>query len=179
MVRAWCDAQLSIGREVAEKQPSAAAGPSLYRHDIRAELGTRHLRAGPGPRVLEATHPGRGRDVTTQQAIPSKPWSRIVARAWADEDFQDRLLSDPKVVLREYGIETDCEVCVSVAETPDSERTDDVLHLILPPPPRDLSEEELLPTGVAYCFSGGCFRCGRCGCGCGFCGRCGVCGLCG
>ena len=117
--------------------------------------------------------------MTTQQAIPSKPWSRIVARAWADEDFQDRLLSDPKVVLREYGIETEGEVCVSVAETPDSERTDDVLHLILPPPPRDLSEEELLPTGVAYCFSGGCFRCGRCGCGCGFCGRCGVCGLCG
>ena len=117
--------------------------------------------------------------MTTQQAIPSKPWSRIVARAWADEDFHDRLLSDPKVVLREYGIETEGEVCVSVAETPDSERTDDVLHLILPPPPSDLSEEELLPTGVAYCFSGGCFRCGRCGCGCGFCGRCGVCGLCG
>ena len=69
--------------------------------------------------------------MTTLQAIPSKPWSRIVARAWADEDFQDRLLSDPKVVLREYGIETEGEVCVSVAETPDSGRTDDVLHLIL------------------------------------------------
>jgi hypothetical protein len=40
MVSAWCDAQLSIGREVAEKRPSAAAGPSFYRHDIRAELGT-------------------------------------------------------------------------------------------------------------------------------------------
>ena len=117
--------------------------------------------------------------MTTQQAIPSKPWSRIVARAWADEDFLDRLLSDPKVVLREYGIETEGEVCVSVAETPDSERTDDVLHLILPPPPSDLSEEELLPTGVGYCFSGGCFRCGGCGCGCRFCGRCAVCALCG
>jgi hypothetical protein len=35
---AW-DARLSIGREVADKQPSAAAGPSLDRHDIRAELG--------------------------------------------------------------------------------------------------------------------------------------------
>jgi hypothetical protein len=111
--------------------------------------------------------------------ISSKPWSRIIARAWADDDFQDRLLSDPTVVLREYGIEPEGEVCVSVDGMPDSDDTDDVLHLVLPPRPRDLSEEELLPTGVAYCFSGGCFRCGRCGCGCGGCGRCAACGFCG
>jgi len=121
----------------------------------------------------------RESDVTTQQAITSKPWSRIVARAWADENFQDRLLSEPKDVLREYGIETEGEVCVSVAEMPDSVRSDDVLHLILPPPPVGLSEEELLPTGFAFCGCGGCFRCGRCGCGCGGCGRCGLCGICG
>jgi hypothetical protein len=179
MTRAWRDAQPSIGRKVAEERPSAAAGAALYRHDVRAELGTRHLWAEQARESSEATRRGRGSDVTTLQAIPSKPWSRIVARAWADEDFQDRLLSEPKVVLREYGIETEGEVCVSVAETPDSERTDDVLQLILPPPPSDLSEEELLPTGVAFCGCGGCFRCGRCGCGCGICGRCGVCGLCG
>jgi hypothetical protein len=39
MAGAW-DARLSIGRKVADKQPSAAAGPSSDRHDIRDDLGT-------------------------------------------------------------------------------------------------------------------------------------------
>ena len=116
--------------------------------------------------------------MSVQQAIPSKAWSRIVARVWADEDFKDRLLSDPKLVLREHGIETEGDVCVTGAEAIEPDRDGGVLYLVLPPPPTDLSEEELLPTGVAYCGSGGCHRCGRCGCGCGGCGRCGACGLC-
>jgi hypothetical protein len=117
-------------------------------------------------------------DMTAQQAISGKPWSRIVARAWADDDFRDRLLSDPRAVLQEHGIETEGDVRVSVAEAGEPEAPDDVLHLILPPPPSDLSEEELLPVGVGYCGCGGCHRCGRCGCGCGGCGRCGACVLC-
>lgn len=116
--------------------------------------------------------------MTAQQTISGKSWSRIVARAWADDDFRDRLLSDPRAVLRENGIETEDEVRVSVAEAGEAVADHDILHLVLPPPPSDLSEEELLPVGVAYCGCGGCHRCGRCGCGCGGCGRCGGCGLC-
>lgn len=119
--------------------------------------------------------------MTAPPGIPGKSWSRIVARAWADDDFKDRLLSDPRAVLREHGIETDGEVRVSaaVAEADEPGWRDDALHLVLPPAPSDLSEEELVPNGFAYCGCGGCHRCGGCGCGCGGCGVCGVCGLCG
>jgi hypothetical protein len=115
--------------------------------------------------------------VNEQQRIQDKQWSRIIAKAWADDTFRDRLLSDPKATLLEQGFETTRDVCVSVAETVELQSTDEILYLALPPRP-DLSEEELLPIGVAYCFSGGCHRCGRCGCGCGGCGRCGACGFC-
>jgi Nitrile hydratase, alpha chain len=120
----------------------------------------------------------KGSIVTEQQRTQEKQWSRIVARAWADDTFKDRLLSDPKAVLFEQGFETRRDVCVSLAETAEMESTDEVLYLALPPKPIDLSEEELLPIGVAWCGCGGCGRCGRCGCGCGGCGGCGVCALC-
>ncbi len=120
----------------------------------------------------------KGNIVTEQQRIQGKQWSRVVARAWADDTFKDRLLSDPKAVLLEQGFETTCDVCVSEAEQPEMESTDEILYLALPPKPVDLSEEELLPVGVAWCGCGGCGRCGRCGCGCGGCGGCGPCGFC-
>jgi hypothetical protein len=122
--------------------------------------------------------------MTALPVIPGKSWSRIVARAWADDAFRDRLLSDPKSVLREHGIETAGDVRVSTAERDgdfdedEPLHADETLHLILPPLPSDLSEEDLVPTGAAYCGCGGCHRCGRCGCGCGGCGGCGICRLC-
>jgi hypothetical protein len=109
-----------------------------------------------------------------QQGIQDKKWSRIIAKAWADDAFRDRLLADPKAVLREQGFETSREVRVSMAESGEIKCTDEILYLTLPPKP-DISEEELLPVGVAYCYSGGCHRCGRCGCGSGGCGVCGRC----
>jgi hypothetical protein len=121
----------------------------------------------------------KGNIVIAQQGISDKAWSRIIARAWADDTFRDRLLADPRAVLLENGVDTGCAVRVSLSEACEMESTDEVLYLALPPRPDDLSEEELLPVGVAYCGCGGCHRCGRCGCGCGGCGRCGLCGLCG
>ena len=32
-------------------------------------------------------------------------WSQVVARAWCDEDFMRRLLSDPRAVLAEHELE--------------------------------------------------------------------------
>jgi len=100
-----------------------------------------------------------------------KQWSLIVARAWADDEFKDRLLSDPRTVLRENGIEIAPDVHVNVVEN-----TEKLVYFTLPANPSgDLSEEELSPVAGADSFSGGCLRCGRCGCGCGGCGRCGRC----
>ena len=32
-------------------------------------------------------------------------WAKVIAKAWADEDYKDRLLADPAGVLREEGIQ--------------------------------------------------------------------------
>jgi hypothetical protein len=70
----------------------------------------------------------------------SKAWDQIVARAWTDESFKQRLLVDPATVLREHGLAVPAGVQVRVVEN-----TDQVLHLTLPNRPGngDLSEEEL------------------------------------
>ena len=82
----------------------------------------------------------------TAQQDSGKSWSRIVARAWADDDFKDRLLSDPRAVLREHGIETEGDVRVSVAE--DGRAGGTRRHPAPDPPPAAVgpSEEELLPS---------------------------------
>lgn len=105
--------------------------------------------------------------MTDQRHFQEKQWSQIVARAWADEAFRATLLSEPKAVMREHGLEIAPDIEVKVVE--DSERT---RHFVLPANPvGELTEEELSPTAGADSysgFSGGCGRCGRCGrCGCG------------
>lgn len=105
--------------------------------------------------------------MTDQQHFQEKQWSQIVARAWADDAFKERLLSEPKAVLREHGLEVAPEISVKIVED-----TQQVRHFILAANPvGELTEEELTPTAGADSFSGfsrGCGRCGRCGrCGCG------------
>src|SRR6476659_7005937 len=90
-------------------------------------------------------------------------WSRIVARAWCDEEFMQRLLWDPRAVLAEYDLEgpPGMEVEVVLGTEVKVEDTDTVRRFILPAsPPHDLSEEDLFDEVVAYC---GCGACGRCG----------------
>ena len=96
-----------------------------------------------------------------QHRFGDKQWGLIVAKAWADEGFKSRLLENPNVVLREYGIEIAHGTRVDVVE--DSE---EVRHFVLPPSPvGELLEEELSPSAGSDSFSGGCGRCGGCGCG--------------
>src|SRR5439155_22393353 len=52
----------------------------------------------------------------------------IVAKAWSDEGFKARLLSDPKAVLVEQGIELPADNRVRlIAPSPDAQ------HMLLPP----------------------------------------------
>src|SRR5262245_15723113 len=101
-------------------------------------------------------------------------WSQIVGRAWADDDFKQRLLADPAGVLEEHDLAPPAgrriEVLEDSAWVPPS--TDDVLYLVLPVKPSEdeLSEDDLCSVGgdgpIAYCYC----RCrcgGRCGCRCG------------
>jgi hypothetical protein len=109
-----------------------------------------------------------------QQISGELLWSQIVARAWSDEGVMKRLLSDPRAVLIEHGLEVPegTEVKVAEGEEVKVEAEDTVFHFILPTsPPGELTEEDLLGGAVAWC---GCGACRACACGaCGACGRCG------
>jgi hypothetical protein len=110
-----------------------------------------------------------------QQMTQDRVWGQIVAKAWSDEDFKQRVLSDPELVFAEHGLELPEGTGVIVhdedTDTTTSQDTKTMRHFFLPASPDgDLIEEELVGTGiadgtiVAYC--GYCGRCGRCGCGC-------------
>ena len=66
-------------------------------------------------------------------------FAKVVARAWSDDAFKAKLLSDPRAVLAEYGVEVPPGVTVEVVEN-----TGERLHLVLPVAPEgELSEQEL------------------------------------
>jgi|GEM_PF-415632 len=108
---------------------------------------------------------------TLQQGSWQKAWGMLVARAWSDESFKQRLIDDPADVLREEGIEVPDDVELKVVE-----ETDQTRYLVLPSSPAaDLEDEELGGTVGFDGFSGlswgcggcrSCGGCGRCGCGC-------------
>lgn len=63
-----------------------------------------------------------------------KKWAVCVAKAWADEDYKQRLLTDTVAVLREEGVDTPKDMSVKVVEN-----TNDLIHIVLPAAP--ISEE--------------------------------------
>lgn len=93
-------------------------------------------------------------------------WSQMVARAWSDEAFMERLRLHPRSVLADYGVEAplDTEI-VEGAEARVAEEGDS-LRLVLPAgPPDDLMEEDLVGDGAGW-YCAACGRCGACGCRC-------------
>jgi hypothetical protein len=105
-------------------------------------------------------------------------WGQIVARAWAEDDFKQRLLADPAAILREYDLTPPAGVRVEVLEDSDrvAQDTDGVIHLVLPGKPSavELSEDELCSVGGPVAADRcGCERCHRCyRCHCEWCGGC-------
>jgi hypothetical protein len=68
-----------------------------------------------------------------------KAYGKVVAKAWADEDFKAKLVADPKTVLKENGLAIPDDVEYRIVEN-----TDKIVHLILPlKPTEQLSEEDL------------------------------------
>ncbi len=51
-----------------------------------------------------------------EQNDQRKQWSKIVARAWADENFKARLKAEPRIVLAEAGIRLDDDMNYTVVE---------------------------------------------------------------
>ena len=74
-------------------------------------------------------------------------WGQIVARAWCDEGFMRRLLSDPRAVLAEHDLEVppDTEVEVVLAGEVKVDEVGGVRRFVLPAgPPDDLTPHHLL-----------------------------------
>jgi hypothetical protein len=116
-----------------------------------------------------------------QQISEDLLWSQIVARAWCDEALMKRLLSDPRNVLAEHGMEVPEGMEVKIVEGAEVAVVDDhetVRYLTLPvSPPDELWDEDLVVSPLAGCFSAACVACGACGrcaCRCAAC-RCAAC----
>jgi hypothetical protein len=66
-------------------------------------------------------------------------WGKVVAKAWSDDLFKNRLLAEPETVLHENGIELRPGASVKIVED-----TADMRHLVLPPRPSgELTDDEL------------------------------------
>jgi hypothetical protein len=100
-----------------------------------------------------------------QQISADLLWSQIVARAWCDEGLMKRLLSNPRDVLSEHGLEVPEGMDVRVeegAEVKMAEEDGMVCHFTLPVnPPDELTDEDLDGHAVSWCG-----WCGGCGCRC-------------
>jgi hypothetical protein len=75
-----------------------------------------------------------------------KVWAQIIARAWSDKKFKQKLLQNPAEVFKEYGLSFPEGIQVT-------ENTSHKIHLILPvAPDEDLTEQNLkqIAAGVSY-----------------------------
>jgi hypothetical protein len=73
-----------------------------------------------------------------EEQVAMKQWGQVVARAWSDEAYKQRLLSDPQAVLAEAGLPIPPNLTVQVHEA-----TPTQLHLVLPLPPPGGQREKL------------------------------------
>ncbi len=67
-----------------------------------------------------------------------KTYGRIVAKAWQDDGFKQRLLADPKATLQAEGLSFPEGAEVHAVET-----NDQLVYFPIPPKPAGLSPEEL------------------------------------
>ncbi len=89
----------------------------------------------------------------------ARTYAQIVATAWSDDAFKQRLLASPAAVLQEHGIDVPegTEVRVVEGQT-QPEFGDGAIVLPMPPKPsaEELSDEELDLAAGGWCTSGGC-----------------------
>ena len=90
-----------------------------------------------------------------QQEEQAKAYGRVVAKAWSDAGFKQRLLADPAVVLKAEGVAVPEGVAVRLVEN-----TDTLVYLTLPAKPAEgaLSDEQLTAVAGGYCCNTICGR---------------------
>jgi hypothetical protein len=85
---------------------------------------------------------------------PQQRWGQVIARAWSDDSYKQRLLADPAAVMAEHGLTPPAGKQVRVVED-----TADTVHAVLPARPSELSDEQLdqAAGGAAVPHLCGCF----------------------
>jgi Nitrile hydratase, alpha chain len=76
----------------------------------------------------------------TDQEEQAKKMGSVVAKCWSDESFKKRLLADPAATLKAEGVKFELPVGMTLKAV---ENTDNVYHIIIPPKPAELSDEQL------------------------------------
>ena len=78
----------------------------------------------------------------------------IIAKAWNDDAFKQKLIDEPKQTLANEGIELPDDKTITVLVD-----TDQVSHLVIPNKPNDLNDQELENTagGICWTYCCGCF----------------------
>ena len=85
-----------------------------------------------------------------RQQEQTRQWGQVVARAWSDESYKRRLLSDPQAVLAEAGVPIPPNVTLQMHEA-----TPTHLHLVLPPPPPGRKGDKLTEADLEQVAGGG------------------------
>lgn len=84
------------------------------------------------------------------QGEKERKLSQLIAKCWADESFKRKLLANTEATLSAEGVELPAGLSVKVLEN-----TDKVFHLVIPPKPTELSDQDLdKVAGGDVCGSG-------------------------
>ncbi|MCX5816090.1 MAG: nitrile hydratase subunit alpha [Proteobacteria bacterium] len=65
-----------------------------------------------------------------EETKKTQQWAKLIAKAWADEDFKARLVADPVAVLRAEGIDVPDGKKLKVVED-----TEDTSYIVIPVKP--------------------------------------------
>jgi hypothetical protein len=87
----------------------------------------------------------------------AKKMGSVVAKCWSDEGFKKKLLADPAATLKAEGVKFELPAGMTLKAV---ENTDKVHHIVLPPKPTELSDEQLevAAGGASACWQ----QCGFC-----------------
>ncbi len=97
-------------------------------------------------------------DSRTRRATGSETKiGKVIAQAWLDRDYYQRLMREPEAVLREAGLQLE-ELLSGVSAMPVSP---DGLTVCLPERPGSLSDTDLKTEGIQALV---CINCRACGC---------------
>ena len=113
-----------------------------------------------GAKSKKAAKKGAKKAASKSKLAPAmKKWGQVVAKAWADDKFKQRLLKDPAGVLKEHGLEAPKGATLRAVEN-----TAGVHHIILPAKPEGAvwsaqDVESATVTSVGCCICGACTSC--------------------